>query len=92
MAGMNQEEKEYIARFILDARDERGVSILLIEHHMDVVTALCDRIMVLSYGEAIAEGEPKQAISDPKVVAAYLGRRAMARHGIAAPVEGGGSP
>ncbi len=59
---------------------------------MDVVTALCDRIMVLSYGEAIAEGEPKQAISDPKVVAAYLGRRAMARHGITAPVEGGGSP
>jgi len=79
MAGMNQEEKEYIARFILDARDERGVSILLIEHHMDVVTALCDRVMVLSYGEAIAEGEPHAAISDPKVVAAYLGRRAGAR-------------
>jgi branched-chain amino acid transport system ATP-binding protein len=76
MAGMNQEEKEYIARFILDARDERGVSILLIEHHMDVVTALCDRVMVLSYGEAIAQGEPRAAISDPAVVAAYLGRRA----------------
>jgi branched-chain amino acid transport system ATP-binding protein len=89
MAGMNQEEKEYIARFILDARDERGVSILLIEHHMDVVTALCDRVMVLSYGEAIAEGEPRPAISDPKVVAAYLGRRAMARQGIAEPMEAG---
>ncbi len=76
MAGMNQEEKEYIARFILDARDERGVSILLIEHHMDVVTALCDRVMVLSYGESIAEGEPRAAISHPAVVAAYLGRRA----------------
>jgi branched-chain amino acid transport system ATP-binding protein len=92
MAGMNQEEKEYIARFILDARDERGVSILLIEHHMDVVTALCDRVMVLSYGESIAEGAPQQAISDPKVVAAYLGRRAMAKQGIAAPAQGGGQP
>jgi branched-chain amino acid transport system ATP-binding protein len=79
MAGMNQEEKEYIARFILDARDERGVSILLIEHHMDVVTALCDRVMVLSYGEAIAQGEPRTAISDPKVVEAYLGQRAAGK-------------
>lgn len=79
MAGMNQEEKEYIARFILDARDERNVSILLIEHHMDVVTAICDRIVVLSYGEIIAEGEPKAAIADPKVISAYLGKRAAAR-------------
>jgi branched-chain amino acid transport system ATP-binding protein len=82
MAGMNQEEKEYIARFILDARDERGVSILLIEHHMDVVTALCDRVMVLSYGETIAQGEPRAAISDPKVVTAYLGRRAAMHVGV----------
>ena len=44
MAGMNQEEKEYIARFILDAREERDTTILLIEHHMDVVTALCDHV------------------------------------------------
>lgn len=80
MAGMNQEEKEYTARFILDAREERGVTILLIEHHMDVVTAICDRVMVLSYGETIAEGKPREAISDPKVVSAYLGARAAARH------------
>lgn len=85
MAGMNQEEKEYIARFILDARDERGVSILIIEHHMDVVTAICDRVVVLSYGEVIAEGEPKAAIADPKVVKAYLGERAAARHAGIAP-------
>ena len=51
---MNQEEKEYMARFVLDARDERGVTVLLIEHHMDVVTGICDRMMVLSYGEMIA--------------------------------------
>jgi branched-chain amino acid transport system ATP-binding protein len=79
MAGMNQEEKEYIARFILDAREERGVTILLIEHHMDVVTAICDRIVVLSYGEIIAEGEPNAAIAKPEVVSAYLGKRAAAR-------------
>jgi len=84
MAGMNQEEKEYIARFILDARDERGVSILLIEHHMDVVTSLCDQVLVLSHGEAIANGEPRTAIASPKVVEAYLGHRAAARSGVAA--------
>lgn len=79
MAGMNQEEKEYIARFILDAREERGVTILLIEHHMDVVTAICDRITVLSYGEVIAEGEPRAAIAEPRVIEAYLGQRAASR-------------
>jgi branched-chain amino acid transport system ATP-binding protein len=79
MAGMNQEEKEYIARFILDAREERNATILLIEHHMDVVTALCDHVVVLSYGEKIAEGEPAQTIADPRVVSAYLGQRAAAR-------------
>lgn len=84
MAGMNQEEKEYIARFILDARDERGVSILLIEHHMDVVMSICDRVMVLSYGETIAQGKPREAIADPRVVAAYLGRRAALQAGVAA--------
>ena len=84
MAGMNQEEKEYIARFILDAREERGVTVFLIEHHMDVVTAICDRVMVLSYGEMIAEGEPHAAISDPRVIKAYIGERAAARHAGAA--------
>lgn len=84
MAGMNQEEKEYIARFILDTRDERGVTILLIEHHMDVVTSICDEVLVLSHGEAIAQGEPRAAISSPLVVEAYLGKRAAQRSGVAA--------
>jgi len=79
MAGMNQEEKEYIARFILDARQERNTTVLLIEHHMDVVTALCDQVLVLSYGEKIAEGEPAATIADPRVVSAYLGQRAASR-------------
>ncbi|PUE44408.1 ABC transporter ATP-binding protein [Limnohabitans sp. 2KL-51] len=84
MAGMNQEEKEYIARFILDTRDERGVTILLIEHHMDVVTSICDEVLVLSNGEAIASGEPRSAISSPQVVEAYLGKRGAQRSGVVA--------
>jgi len=73
MAGMNQEEKEYMARFVLDARDERGVTVLLIEHHMDVITGICDRMLVLSYGEMIQSGIPAEVVADPRVVKAYLG-------------------
>ena len=74
MAGMNQEEKEYMVRFILDAHEALGLTILLIEHHMDVVTAICDRLVVLNNGVKIKEGLPNEAISDPAVVAAYIGR------------------
>jgi branched-chain amino acid transport system ATP-binding protein len=73
MAGMNQEEKEYMARFILDARAERGVSVLLIEHHMDVIIGICDRMLALNYGEMIASGIPKEVIRDPRVIKAYIG-------------------
>lgn len=81
MAGMNQEEKEYIARFVLDARIERDLSVLVIEHHMDVVTAICDRVLVLNEGAPLAQGKPREAMADPKVVAAYLGQGAMAKPG-----------
>jgi branched-chain amino acid transport system ATP-binding protein len=74
MAGMNQEEKEYMARFILDIREERKTTVLLIEHHMDVVAGICDRMVVLSYGELIAEGAPRAVLADDKVVSAYLGK------------------
>jgi len=75
MAGMNQEEKEYMARFILDARDELGASVLLVEHHMDVVMDISDRVVVLNYGVQIAEGPPQAIMKDPAVIAAYLGER-----------------
>ncbi len=73
MAGMNQEEKEYMVRFILDAQEQLGLTVLIIEHHMDVVTAICDRVLVLNDGAEIAQGPARQAIADPKVVAAYIG-------------------
>lgn len=74
MSGMNQEEKEYMVRFILDAHDTLDLTILLIEHHMDVVTAICERVLVLNNGENIAEGPAREAMNDPAVIAAYIGR------------------
>jgi len=74
MAGMNQEEKEYMVRFILDAREALNLSILLIEHHLDVVTAICERVSVLNHGVKIAEDAAADAMRDPEVVAAYIGQ------------------
>ncbi|MBB3712630.1 branched-chain amino acid transport system ATP-binding protein [Limimaricola variabilis] len=78
MAGMNQEEKEYMVRFILDAQEELNLSVLIIEHHLDVVTSICDRVLVLNDGNKIAEGPARTAMSDPEVVAAYIGGQAHA--------------
>lgn len=75
MSGMNQEEKEYMVRFILDAHEALGLTILLIEHHMDVVTAICERVLVLNNGEKIAEDAAREAMNDPAVVAAYVGKK-----------------
>ena len=73
MAGMNVEEKEDIARFILDIQEERRVTIVLVEHDMGVVMDLSDRVVVLDFGRLIAEGTPDEIRCDPRVIRAYLG-------------------
>ena len=70
---MNREEKEDIARFTLDIRDEFGISVLMIEHDMQVVMDLSDRVYVLDFGLLIAEGTPAEVAANPVVLQAYLG-------------------
>ncbi|XWN33316.1 MAG: ABC transporter ATP-binding protein [Devosia sp.] len=73
MAGMNLEEKEDMCRFILDVREEFGTTIALIEHDMGVVMDISDRVVVLDYGEKIADGTPEEVRTNQDVIDAYLG-------------------
>jgi branched-chain amino acid transport system ATP-binding protein len=73
MAGMNLEEKEDMSRFILEAREEFGTTIVLIEHDMGVVMDLSDRVVVLDYGRQIADDTPDAVRANPEVIRAYLG-------------------
>ena len=73
-AGMNAEEKESMARFILDVHEERGVTVVVIDHDIDVIMDISDRVVVLDFGREIAEGTPEEVRGDPVVIDAYLGR------------------
>jgi branched-chain amino acid transport system ATP-binding protein len=79
VAGMNREETEDMARFILDVKEEWGVTILMIEHDMGMVMDISDHVIVLNFGQVIAEGAPAAVQENPAVIAAYLGAGELGR-------------
>jgi branched-chain amino acid transport system ATP-binding protein len=75
-AGLNAAEADALATQVRWLKDDLGVAVILVEHNVELVMKVCDRILVLDHGESIAEGTPDEIRRDPKVVAAYLGEAA----------------
>ena len=76
-AGLNRDEREDLARFVLRIKHELNTAMIWIEHDMQMVADLADRIYVLDYGRTLAEGPPDVVLADPRVIAAYLGQPAI---------------
>ena len=72
-AGMNEEESAQLSDFVCPIRDQKGITIVIIDHHMDVIMSICDRMTVLNFGTLLAEGNPDEIQNNPDVIAAYLG-------------------
>ena len=73
-AGMNPEETQQLMRLICDIRSRFSLTVLIIEHHMDLIMGLCDRVFVLNFGKPLAEGTPEQVQNNEHVIEAYLGK------------------
>ena len=72
-AGMNEEESRQLTEIIKELRDKHDVTIIIIDHHMDVIMDVCDKITVINFGTQIATGAPESIQINPDVIAAYLG-------------------